>query len=53
MFSQQRTGGVGSGLAVFDVEGSPEAVWSLLTDYGRYDQVIGTVRQSTFIRRSD
>jgi hypothetical protein len=47
VFSQQRTGGTGSGLAVFDLEGSPEAVWSLLTDYGRYDQVIGTVRKST------
>ena len=47
VFTQQRTGKAGNGLAVFDLEGSPEAVWSLLTDYGRYDQVIGTVRKST------
>jgi len=47
VFTQQRTGKSGNGLAVFDLEGSPEAVWSLLTDYGRYDQVIGTVRKST------
>jgi hypothetical protein len=45
--AQTRRGGEGSGFVVHDVAGTPEAVWSLLTDFGRYDQIIGTVRAST------
>lgn len=44
---QQRSGAHGGGFLVQDVRGTPEAVWSLLTDYERYDQIIGTVRSSS------
>lgn len=32
---------------VQDIKGTADAVWSLLTDYERYDEIIGTVRKST------
>ena len=44
--SQTRDGPEGSGFVVHDVKGSAAAVWSLLTDYERYSEVIGTVRRS-------
>lgn len=43
---QTRDGWVGSGCVAMDVKASPEAVWSLLTDYARYDSLIDTVRES-------
>ena len=41
---QTRDGWVGSGCVAMDVQASPEAVWSLLTDYASYDSLIDTVR---------
>jgi len=45
--SQTRSGNGGGGYVVLDVKGTPEAVWSLLTDYERYDEIIPTVRKSS------
>ncbi len=45
--SQVRHGSEGSGYVVQDLEGTAEAVWSLLTDYARYDQIIDTVRKAS------
>lgn len=44
---QSRDGLAGNGYVAIDMRASPEAVWSLLTDYAKYEERIPTVRASS------